>query len=94
MFKNLGLGMQIALGCFIFFLLTSGIAAGMLVYIRKAEFPYLWEVDKSKSKFLLKPEQFALTEAFWGRGEWLKESKKARFWARIYRVSSILAFVS
>src|SRR5829696_4933497 len=94
MFRNIGFGMQIDLGFFVFFLLISLISSGMLIMIRKTEFPYLWEIDKSKSKFFVKPQQFVLSEAFRGKGEWLKKSKKARFWARIYRISFILAFVS
>jgi len=55
MFRNIGFGMQIDLGFFVFFLLISLISSGMLIMIRKTEFPYLWEIDKSKSKFFVKP---------------------------------------
>jgi hypothetical protein len=90
---KIGLGMQIVILFFILFLIISVISSYMLIRIKKTEYKSLWEADKKRATFWMTPEKFVLYETARGKPQWLKESEKAKFWLKIYRLSFLTAMM-
>ena len=65
----------------------------VLMRIKKIEFSYLWEKDKSKETFWRSSERILADELIFKTPFWIYEIKNARFWLWIYRCA-VISFIA